>query len=92
MVPAPQSPPRTWQRWGRRSASGLSLPFGGHPASFACFLPSFLPPSSLLPRSLSPATAAVSPPHCPQFIASPLPSPHLAWPSAWYFLTFYNLL
>lgn len=48
-------------------------------------LASFLPPGSLLPRSLS-GHRRGSPSHCPQFIASPLPR---AWPSAWVFPNFF---
>lgn len=68
--------------WGRRSSRGLELPLG-HPA---CFLPS----SFLLPCSLSGHRRGF-PSHCPQFIASPLPSPSPGLRPG-YFLTFYNLL
>ena len=69
---------------GRRASGGLSLPFWGTQ------LPPFLPPSSLRPRLLSGQRRGF-PSHCPQFIASPLPSPSPGLRPG-YFLTFYNLL
>lgn len=70
--------------WGRRSSSGLSLPFGGHPARWPPASLSPPPPLALRPPPRSPFTLSAV--YC---LSPPLP---LAWPSAWYFLTFYNLL